>query len=95
MTTNVLPLAVSGGLEKTGFRLTTKFNIMQETNNLPQNPPLQQTAVGRSVSFRTNDKEEPIMIGVIVRDSGKVYQIKYGVKDFDFVYRFHDEVDFI
>ena len=45
MFANVLPLAVSGGLEKTDFRLTTKFNKMQETNNLPQNQPLQQTAV--------------------------------------------------
>ena len=42
---NVLPLAVSGGLKKTDFRLTTKFKKMQETNNLPQTPPLQQTAV--------------------------------------------------
>jgi len=42
---NVLPFAVSGGLENTDFRLTTKFNKMQETSNLPQNPSLQQTAV--------------------------------------------------
>lgn len=47
---NVLPLAVSGGLEKTDFSLTTKFYKMQETNNLPQNPPLQQTAVSSSSS---------------------------------------------
>jgi len=45
-----LPLAVSGGIEKTDFRLTTKINKMQETNNLPQNPPLQQTAVIRRFS---------------------------------------------
>ena len=45
-----MPLAVSGGLEKTDFRLTTKFNKMQETNNLPQNPSLQQTAVIRRFS---------------------------------------------
>ena len=43
-----MPLAVSGGLKKTDFCLTTKFNKMQETNNTPQNPPLQQTAVRRS-----------------------------------------------
>ncbi len=34
-------------LKCTDFRLTTKFNKMQETNNLPQNPPLQQTAIMR------------------------------------------------
>lgn len=40
-----MPLAVSGGLEKTDFHLTTKFNKMQKNNNLPRKTPLQQTAV--------------------------------------------------
>ena len=56
ITHNVLPLAVSGGLKKTDFRLTTNFNKMQETNNLPQTPPLQQTAVSGSCYRIITDK---------------------------------------
>jgi hypothetical protein len=38
------------GFKYTDFRLTTKFNKMQETNNLPQNPQFCQTAVMRMMA---------------------------------------------
>ncbi len=37
-------------LKCTDFSLTTKFNKMEDTSKLEQNPPLQQTAVRRSLS---------------------------------------------
>jgi len=33
---------------------------MKETNNLPQNPPLQQTAVGSSISWVKKEEFTPI-----------------------------------
>ena len=55
---NGLPLAVSGGLEKTDFRLTTKFNNMHRPDEYPIKPPLQQTAVMRSASEVLSRLEE-------------------------------------
>ena len=35
---------------------------MEEINNLPQNPPLQQTAVGRSTSMTSKEKAKDLIL---------------------------------
>jgi len=89
---NGLPLAVSGGLEKTDFRLTTKFNNMHRPDEYPIKPPLQQTAVSGSsiidVYHLTKLKERwEYLIAGIPNDHEQVMAIKSCINDLDIVLR--------
>jgi hypothetical protein len=66
-------------LKCTDFCLTAKFNKMQETNNSPQKPPLQQTAVRCSAfdKVRKWDNEQLRTLLKEVKEMGKLDAPKY------------------
>jgi hypothetical protein len=49
---------------------------MQETNNLPQTPPLQQTDVGRSTSMTAKQKAEDLILKYSILNDGHNHIVK-------------------
>jgi hypothetical protein len=49
---------------------------MDKTSNIPQNPPLQQTAVGRSTSMTAKEKAKDLILKYSILNDGHNHIVK-------------------